>query len=90
MGVVTRPFSWEGRRRSQQAESGVEALRDEVDTLIVIPNDRLLDISDRDISIIDAFKEADKVLLSGVQGITELITTPGLVNVDFNVEKSVM
>lgn len=90
VGVVTRPFSWEGRRRSQQAESGVEALRDEVDTLIVIPNDRLLDISDRDISIIDAFKEADKVLLSGVQGITELITTPGLMNVDFNDVKSVM
>ena len=90
VGVVTRPFSWEGRRRSQQAESGVEALREEVDTLIVIPNDRLLDISDRDISIIDAFKEADKVLLSGVQGITELITTPGLMNVDFNDVKSVM
>ncbi|WP_099332109.1 cell division protein FtsZ [Actinomyces minihominis] len=90
VGVVTRPFSWEGRRRSQQAESGVEALRAEVDTLIVIPNDRLLDISDRDISIIDAFKEADKVLLSGVQGITELITTPGLMNVDFNDVKSVM
>ena len=90
VGVVTRPFSWEGRRRSQQAESGVEALRDEVDTLIVIPNDRLLDISDRDISIIDAFKEADKVLLSGVQGITELITTTGLMNVDFNDVKSVM
>lgn len=90
VGVVTRPFSWEGRRRSAQADAGVEALRDEVDTLIVIPNDRLLDISDRAISIIDAFKAADQVLLSGVQGITELITTPGLMNVDFNDVKSVM
>ncbi len=90
VGVVTRPFSWEGRRRSAQADAGVEALREEVDTLIVIPNDRLLDISDRAISIIDAFKAADQVLLSGVQGITELITTPGLMNVDFNDVKSVM
>ncbi len=90
VGVVTRPFSWEGRRRAQQAEAGVEALRAEVDTLIVIPNDRLLDISDRAITIIDAFKAADQVLLSGVQGITELITTPGMMNVDFNDVKSVM
>lgn len=90
VGVVTRPFGFEGRRRAQQAEAGVEALREEVDTLIVIPNDRLLEISDRAISVLDAFRAADQVLLSGVQGITELITTPGLVNVDFNDVKSVM
>lgn len=90
VGVVTRPFSFEGRRRSQQADAGVEALREEVDTLIVIPNDRLLEISDTTISVLDAFKAADQVLLSGVQGITELITIPGLVNVDFNDVRSVM
>lgn len=90
VGVVTRPFSFEGKRRSYQAEKGVEDLRGEVDTLIVIPNDRLLDISDHSISVLDAFKAADQVLLSGVQGITELITTPGIVNVDFNDVKSVM
>lgn len=90
VGVVTRPFSFEGNRRASQADSGVEKLRQEVDTLIVIPNDRLLEISDANISILDAFKAADQVLLSGVQGITELITTPGLINVDFNDVKSVM
>lgn len=90
VGVVTRPFSFEGNRRSQQADQGVETLRDEVDTLIVIPNDRLLDIADQSISVLDAFKAADRVLLSGVQGITELITTPGLINVDFNDVRSVM
>ncbi len=90
VGVVTRPFSFEGNRRAAQAESGVDALRDEVDTLIVIPNDRLLAISDSNISVIDAFRAADQVLLSGVQGITELITTPGTINVDFNDVKSVM
>lgn len=90
VGVVTRPFSFEGNRRAVQADQGVEALRAEVDTLIVIPNDRLLDISDKNISVLDAFKAADQVLLSGVQGITELITTPGLINVDFNDVKSVM
>ena len=89
VGVVTRPFSFEGRRRSQQADHGVESLREEVDTLIVIPNDRLLEISDTSISVLDAFKAADQVLLSGVQGITELITIPGLVNVDFNDVRSV-
>src|SRR6266568_1922291 len=77
VGVVTRPFSFEGRRRAEQAESGIEQLRDEVDTLIVIPNDRLLSISDRNVSALDAFRSADQVLLSGVQGITDLITTPG-------------
>ena len=90
IGVVTRPFSFEGRRRAQQAEEGIDALRAEVDTLIVIPNDRLLSISDRNVSVLDAFKSADQVLLSGVQGITDLITTPGLINLDFADVKSVM
>jgi len=90
IGVVTRPFAFEGRRRANQAEDGVANLRAEVDTLIVIPNDRLLQIADRNISVVDAFKQADQVLLQGVQGITELITTPGLINVDFNDVKSVM
>ena len=90
IGVVTRPFIFEGRRRAAQAEDGVTNLRAEVDTLIVIPNDRLLQIADRNISVVDAFRQADQVLLQGVQGITELITTPGLINVDFNDVKSVM
>jgi len=90
IGVVTRPFSFEGRRRAQQAEEGIEALRNECDTLIVIPNDRLLSISDRQVSVLDAFKSADQVLLSGVQGITDLITTPGLINLDFADVKAVM
>jgi cell division protein FtsZ len=90
IGVVTRPFSFEGKRRATQAEAGIETLRDEVDTLIVIPNDRLLSISDRQVSVLDAFKAADQVLLSGVQGITDLITTPGLINLDFADVKSVM
>jgi cell division protein FtsZ len=90
IGVVTRPFTFEGRRRSVQADSGIEALRAEVDTLIVIPNDRLLSISDRSVSVLDAFRSADQVLLSGVQGITDLITTPGLINLDFADVKSVM
>ncbi len=90
IGVVTRPFTFEGRRRGMQADTGIEALRAEVDTLIVIPNDRLLSISDRNVSVLDAFKSADQVLLSGVQGITDLITTPGLINLDFADVKSVM
>ena len=90
IGVVTKPFTFEGRRRAAQADTGVEELRSEVDTLIVIPNDRLLSISDRSISVLDAFKSADQVLLSGVQGITDLITTPGLINLDFADVKSVM
>ena len=90
VGVVTRPFSFEGRRRAQQAESGIDGLRSEVDTLIVIPNDRLLSISDRNVSALDAFRSADQVLLSGVQGITDLITTAGLINLDFADVKSVM
>ena len=90
VGVVTKPFSFEGKRRTSQAEEGIENLRSEVDTLIVIPNDRLLAISDRSISALEAFKTADQVLLSGVQGITDLITTPGLINLDFADVKSVM
>jgi cell division protein FtsZ len=90
IGVVTRPFGFEGKRRAIQAEAGIERLRSEVDTLIVIPNDRLLSISDRNVSVLDAFKAADQVLLSGVQGITDLITTPGLINLDFADVKSVM
>ena len=90
IGVVTKPFSFEAKRRTAQAEEGIEKLRVEVDTLIVIPNDRLLSISDRAITFLDAFKSADQVLLSGVQGITDLITTPGLINLDFADVKSVM
>ena len=90
VGVVTKPFTFEGKRRTAQAEEGIENLRREVDTLIVIPNDRLLAISDRSISALEAFKTADQVLLSGVQGITDLITTPGLINLDFADVKSVM
>jgi len=90
IGVVTRPFSFEGRRRGMQAEKGIEDLRDAVDTLIVIPNDRLLEISDEDTSVLQAFRLADDVLLQGVQGITDLITTPGLINTDFADVSTVM
>jgi cell division protein FtsZ len=90
VGIVTKPFAFEGKRRMSQAEVGVQALKDEVDTLIVVPNDRLLEISDRSISMLEAFETADHVLLAGVQGITDLITTPGLINLDFADVKSVM
>lgn len=90
VGIVTKPFTFEGKRRMAQAEVGVQALKDEVDTLIVVPNDRLLEISDRGISMLEAFETADHVLLAGVQGITDLITTPGLINLDFADVKSVM
>jgi len=90
IGVVTRPFGFEGRRRAQQAEQGIANLREEVDTLIVIPNDKLLSIIDHQVAILDAFKQADQVLLQGVSGITELITTPGLINLDFADVKAVM
>ena len=83
IGVVTRPFSFEGRRRSVQAEQGIQRLKEAVDTLIVIPNDRLLTVSNEKTSVLNAFKMADEVLLQGVQGITDLITTPGLINTDF-------
>jgi cell division protein FtsZ len=90
IGVVTRPFSFEGRRRSMQAEQGIEDLREAVDTLIVIPNDRLLEISDAQTTMLQAFRLADDVLLQGVAGITDLITTPGLINTDFADVKAVM
>ena len=90
VGVVTRPFSFEGKRRAAQAEAGIAALRESCDTLIVIPNDRLLQMGDAGVSLMDAFRSADEVLLNGVQGITDLITTPGLINVDFADVKGVM
>src|SRR6478672_2697898 len=90
IGVVTRPFQFEGRRRGGQAEEGIKMLRNECDTLIVIPNDRLLQLGDMGVSLMDAFRSEDEVLLNGVQGITGLITTPGLINVDFADVKSVM
>ncbi|NTY63591.1 cell division protein FtsZ [Mycolicibacterium sphagni] len=90
VGVVTRPFSFEGKRRSNQAENGIQSLRESCDTLIVIPNDRLLQMGDAQVSLMDAFRSADEVLLNGVQGITDLITTPGLINVDFADVKGVM
>jgi cell division protein FtsZ len=90
IGVVTRPFSFEGKRRATQAESGIAGLREEVDTLIVIPNDKLLQMIDHQIAILDAFKQADQVLMQGVSGITDLITTPGLINLDFADVKAVM
>ena len=90
VGIVTKPFGFEGKRRQAQAEEGVGSLREEVDTLIVVPNDRLLEIGDRTISMIQAFETADHILLAGVQGITDLITTPGLINLDFADVKSVM
>ena len=90
VGVVTRPFGFEGRRRSVQAEQGIQALKAAVDTLIIIPNEKLLEIADPDTPVTDAFAMADEVLTSGVRGITELITTPGLINVDFADVKTVM
>lgn len=90
IGVVTRPFTFEGRRRSSQAEDGIGNLREEVDTLIVIPNDKLLQMTDHQVAILDAFRQADQVLMQGVSGITDLITTPGLINLDFADVKSVM
>ncbi len=90
VGVVTRPFGFEGRRRSVQAEQGIQALKDAVDTLIIIPNERLLEIADERTGVLEAFGMADLVLSSGVRGITDLITTPGLINVDFADVKTVM
>ena len=90
IGVVTRPFSFEGRRRATQAEDGITGLREEVDTLIVIPNDKLLEMTDHHVAILDAFRQADQVLMQGVSGITDLITTPGLINLDFADVKAVM
>jgi cell division protein FtsZ len=90
IGVVTRPFGFEGKRRATQAEKGIQALRDKVDTLIVIPNDRLLSVTAPDTSMLDAFKIADDVLLSAVRGVTDLITVPGLINTDFADVNTVM
>ncbi len=90
IGVVTRPFAFEGRRRSTQADKGIQILKEKVDTLIVIPNDRLLTVSNDKTSMVDAFKMADEVLLQGVRGITDLITIPGQINTDFADVKMVM
>jgi cell division protein FtsZ len=90
VGVVTRPFGFEGRRRAEQAHSGIEELRDQVDTLIVIENDRLLQVVEKRTSIIEAFRIADDILRQGVQGITDLITVPGIVNLDFADVRAIM
>ena len=90
IGVVTRPFGFEGKRRSTQADNGIKTLKEKVDTLIVIPNDRLLSVSNDKTSVLNAFKMADEVLLQGVQGISDLITTPGLINTDFADVKMIM
>ena len=90
IGVVTKPFTFEGKKRLSQAERGIESLKGKVDTLVVIPNDKLLQIVDRKTSIIDAFKMADDVLRQGVQGISDLISVPGLINLDFADVKTVM
>ena len=90
VGVVTRPFAFEGRRRAEQAERGIESLRDRVDTLIVIENDRLLQVVEKKTSIVEAFRMADDILRQGVQGITDLITVPGLVNLDFADVRTIM
>jgi cell division protein FtsZ len=90
VGVVTRPFEFEGSKRAQQAEQGIRQLREKVDTLIVIPNERLLSMVERRTSILDAFREADNVLQQGVQGITDLITVPGLINLDFADVRTIM
>ena len=90
VGVVTKPFGFEGRKRSQQAEQGIESLRDKLETLIVIENDRLLQVVEKQTSVLDAFRMADDVLRQGVQGITDLITVPGLVNLDFADVRTIM
>ncbi len=90
VGVVTRPFAFEGRKRAEQAEKGIDQLRDRVDTLIVIENDRLLQVVERQTSVVDAFRMADDILRQGVQGITDLITEPGLVNLDFADVRTIM
>jgi cell division protein FtsZ len=90
IGVVTRPFGFEGRKRATQADIGITELKKAVDTLIVVPNDRLLQVADPDTPMVDAFRMADQVLFQGVDGITSLITTPGLINLDFADVKSVM
>ncbi|NBQ92414.1 MAG: cell division protein FtsZ [Micrococcales bacterium] len=90
VGVVTRPFEFEGRRRAENAQAGIDALRQEVDTLIVVPNQKLIDLNDTELSLKDSFSMADDILRAGVQGISDLITEPGLINLDFADVKSVM
>ena len=90
VGIVTKPFDFEGAQRMRQAVEGIERLREQVDTLIVIPNEKLLAVVERRTSILDAFREADNVLRQGVQGITDLITTPGLINLDFADVRTIM
>ena len=90
VGVVTRPFTFEGQKRADQAEQGIKTIRDKVDTLIIIPNDRLLQVVEKQTSILDAFRMADDILRQGVQGITDLITVPGLVNLDFADVRTIM
>jgi cell division protein FtsZ len=90
VGVVTRPFTFEGQKRADQAEHGIRALRDQVDTIIIIPNDRLLSVVERQTSIVEAFRMADDILRQGVQGITDLITVPGLINLDFADVRKIM
>ncbi|HEK9099265.1 cell division protein FtsZ [Bacillus pfraonensis] len=90
VGVVTRPFTFEGRKRATQAISGIAAFKDNVDTIIVIPNDRILEIVDKNTPMLEAFREADNVLRQGVQGISDLIATPGLINLDFADVKTIM
>lgn len=90
VGVVTRPFTFEGRKRSTQAAGGIASMKEAVDTLIVIPNDRLLEIVDKNTPMLEAFREADNVLRQGVQGISDLIAVPGLINLDFADVKTIM
>ena len=90
IGIVTRPFSFEGRRRSVQADAGIAKLKEKVDTLIVIPNEKLLSIATDKTTLLDAFKKADEVLMQGVSGITGIITTPGLINTDFADVKTIL
>jgi len=90
IGIVTRPFFFEGKKRAELAAAGIEALKEQVDTLIVIPNDRLLEIVEKRVSLQDAFRLADDVLRQGIQAISEVITVPGLINLDFNDVRAVM
>ncbi len=90
IGVVTKPFSFEGTQKARTAETGIEQLKENVDTLIVIPNDRLLETADRRLSLVDSFKMADEVLRQGIQGISEVITVPGMINLDFADVRTIM
>ncbi len=90
VGVVTKPFGFEGSRRGEQAEAGIESLKDEVDTLIVVPNNRLLAVLDKHTSMVEAFRVADDVLRQGVQGISDLVTLPGVINLDFADVRTIM